>query len=65
MAFRLASSGAAFVAVMALFGAAQSWWAVAVLPAAVLTGLAFATPAAAWARHRTSRRHRSPPCSGS
>lgn len=48
MTFRLASSGAAFVAVMALFGATPSWWAVAVLPAAVLTGLAFATPASAW-----------------
>ena len=48
MAFRLATSGAAFIAVMALFGAARSWWTIAVLPAAVLTGLAFAIPAAAW-----------------
>jgi lipooligosaccharide transport system permease protein len=34
---------------MALFGAARSWWSLAVLPAAVLTGLAFAAPASAWA----------------
>ncbi|HEY2795334.1 MAG TPA: ABC transporter, partial [Micromonosporaceae bacterium] len=46
--FRLVSSSAAFIAVMACFGAARSWWALAVLPAATLTGLAFATPTAAW-----------------
>jgi ABC-type polysaccharide/polyol phosphate export permease len=49
IAFRVLSSSAAFVAVMAVFGASDGWWALAVLPAALLTGLAFATPAAAWA----------------
>jgi lipooligosaccharide transport system permease protein len=49
IAFRLLSSSAAFVAVMAVFGASDGWWALAVLPAALLTGLAFAAPAAAWA----------------
>jgi ABC-type polysaccharide/polyol phosphate export permease len=47
--FRLFTSSAAFVAVMAAFGVASGWWALAALPAAVVTGLAFATPAAAWA----------------
>jgi lipooligosaccharide transport system permease protein len=46
--FRLVTSSAAFLAVMSLFGAARSWWTIAVLPAAVLTGLAFAVPMAAW-----------------
>ena len=49
IAFRVLSSSAAFVAVMAAFGASDGWWALAVLPAALLTGLAFAAPAAAWA----------------
>jgi lipooligosaccharide transport system permease protein len=49
MAFRVLTSSAAFVAVMALFGASDGWWTLAVLPAALLTGLAFAAPAAAWA----------------
>jgi Nod factor-specific ABC transporter NodJ protein len=47
--FRLLSSSAAFVAVMAMFGVAAGWWVVAAWPAAVLTGLAFAAPVAAWA----------------
>jgi ABC-type polysaccharide/polyol phosphate export permease len=49
IAFRVLSSSAAFVAVMAVFGASDGWWALAVLPAALLTGLAFAAPVAAWA----------------
>jgi lipooligosaccharide transport system permease protein len=49
IAFRVLSSSAAFVAVMAVFGASDGWWALAVLPAALLTGIAFAAPAAAWA----------------
>jgi Nod factor-specific ABC transporter NodJ protein len=49
IAFRLLTSSAAFVAVMAVFGIASGWWVLAALPAAVLTGLAFAAPAAAWA----------------
>lgn len=46
--FRLATSCAAFILVMVAFGVTSGWWAVAVLPAALLTGLAFATPLAAW-----------------
>jgi Nod factor-specific ABC transporter NodJ protein len=49
IAFRVLSSSAAFIVVMAFFGATPSWWALAVLPAALLTGMAFAAPAAAWA----------------
>jgi Nod factor-specific ABC transporter NodJ protein len=49
IAFRLLTSSAAFVAVMAVFGIAAGWWVLAALPAALLTGLAFAAPAAAWA----------------
>ncbi|HEY2595217.1 MAG TPA: ABC transporter permease, partial [Chloroflexota bacterium] len=46
--FRLATSCAAFILVMLAFGVTSGWWALAVLPAALLTGLAFATPLAAW-----------------
>ncbi len=49
IAFGVASSAAAFVVVMAAFGASRGWWALAVVPAALLTGMAFAAPAAAWA----------------
>jgi ABC-type polysaccharide/polyol phosphate export permease len=49
IAFRVLSSSAAFVAVMVLFGASDGWWALAVLPGALLTGIAFAAPVAAWA----------------
>jgi lipooligosaccharide transport system permease protein len=38
-----------FVVVMAAFGLIRSWWAVLLLPASVLLGLAFAAPSAAWA----------------
>jgi lipooligosaccharide transport system permease protein len=47
--FRVLTSSAAFIAVMAVFGVAGSWWVIAALPAALLTGLAFAAPTAAWA----------------
>ena len=47
--FRLITSSGAFVAVMAVFGVASGWWVLATLPAAILTGLAFAAPIAAWA----------------
>lgn len=47
--FRLATTSAAFVAVMALLGAAPSPLAVLDVPGAVLTGLAFAAPATALA----------------
>jgi len=46
---RLAMNSAIFLAVMAVFGAVASPWALAALPAAVLTGLAFAAPVEAWA----------------
>jgi lipooligosaccharide transport system permease protein len=49
MTFRVAVSAAVFTAVMAAFGTARSGWAALALPAAVLTGLAFAAPVAAWA----------------
>ncbi len=46
---RIAMNCALFLAVMTAFGAAKSAWALAALPVAVLTGLAFATPIEAWA----------------
>jgi lipooligosaccharide transport system permease protein len=46
---RLAMNAAVFLAVMAAFGAIASPWALAALPVAVLTGLAFAAPVEAWA----------------
>jgi ABC-type multidrug transport system permease subunit len=47
--FRVVTSSAAFIGVMVVFGVASGWWALAALPAALLTGLAFAAPTAAWA----------------
>jgi lipooligosaccharide transport system permease protein len=41
-------NSAVFLVVMAAFGAVRSAWAVVCLPAAVLTGLAFATPIEAY-----------------
>jgi Nod factor-specific ABC transporter NodJ protein len=49
MAMKIALSAVAFVAVMAAFGAADSWLVILTVPAATLTGLAFATPTAAFA----------------
>ena len=47
---RIAMNSACFVVVMAAFGLIRSPWAVLLLPAAVLTGFAFADPdCAAWA----------------
>ncbi len=46
---RIAMNSACFVLVMAAFGLIRSWWAVLLLPAATLLGVAFATPSAAWA----------------
>ncbi len=48
MALRIAMSATAFFVVMLAFGVARSPLAILALPAAVLTGFAFATPAAAW-----------------
>jgi len=52
-ALRLLMNCAMFLAVMAAFGAVRSPVAIAELPAAVLTGLAFAGPVEAWAITRT------------
>jgi lipooligosaccharide transport system permease protein len=49
VAFRLLTSSAAFLLVMLAFRVAGGWSALGVLAAAVLTGMAFAAPAAAWA----------------
>jgi lipooligosaccharide transport system permease protein len=46
---RIAMNSAVFLVAMYAFGAARSPWAVLGLPAATLTGLAFAAPVAAWA----------------
>ena len=46
---RLSMNMTIFFAIMAAFGAIESAWAVACLPVAVLTGLAFATPLDAFA----------------
>ncbi|HET9897275.1 MAG TPA: ABC transporter permease [Streptosporangiaceae bacterium] len=48
-AMRLCMNSAVFMVVMAGFGAIHSAWVIAALPAAVLTGLAFATPVEAFA----------------
>jgi lipooligosaccharide transport system permease protein len=48
-AFRLAVGCVPFLAAMAAFGAISSPLAVFALPVAILTGLAFAAPVAAWA----------------
>jgi lipooligosaccharide transport system permease protein len=49
MAIRLTMNSAIFLAIAAAFGSVRSAWAIAALPAAVLTGVAFAAPVAAWA----------------
>lgn len=57
IALRIAMNCACFVAFMAALGLIRSAWAVLLLPAALLTGLAFAAPTAAWVillRHETS-----------
>jgi lipooligosaccharide transport system permease protein len=46
---RLLMNSGIFLAVMAAFGAARSPAVIAALPAAILTGLAFAAPVEAWA----------------
>jgi lipooligosaccharide transport system permease protein len=49
MIMRIAMNAAIFTVVMCAFGAAKSAWVVLAWPVAVLTGLAFAAPIAAWA----------------
>jgi len=46
---RLLTSGAIYMAVIAAFGGFHSWLGVFALPAAMLTGMAFSTPFAAYA----------------
>jgi lipooligosaccharide transport system permease protein len=50
---RLSMNFAVFLAVAAALGGVRSPWALAALPVAVLTGLAFATPIEAWSVTRT------------
>jgi len=50
---RLAMNSVIFVTIMAAFGAVRSPWVLAAVPAAVLTGLAFAAPIEAYAVSRT------------
>ena len=52
VAFRVGTSAALFLAVLVLFGAAESVLVVLALPAALLTGLAFAAPITAFAATR-------------
>ena len=49
VALRLTMNCAIFLAVAAALGAVQSVWAIAALPVAVLTGMAFTAPIEAWA----------------
>jgi lipooligosaccharide transport system permease protein len=48
IALRVALNSACFVIIMAAFGLIRSAWAAGLLPAAVLLGVAFAAPVAAW-----------------
>jgi lipooligosaccharide transport system permease protein len=50
---RLSMNSVVFLAVAAALGGVHSRWALAALPVAVLTGLAFAAPIEAWAVTRT------------
>jgi lipooligosaccharide transport system permease protein len=49
LVFRVVSASAVFLAVTALFGAVHSWWAILVLPATGLLGVAIASPVFAFA----------------
>jgi lipooligosaccharide transport system permease protein len=53
VSLRLVMNCTIFLAVATAFGAVRSWWMLASVPVAVLTGLAFATPIEAWAVTRT------------
>ena len=54
MATRIASTSAVYVVVIAVFGGINSFWGILALPAALLVGLAFTTPTAAYAATRDS-----------
>jgi lipooligosaccharide transport system permease protein len=49
VATRMAANAVVFVAVMSAFGASHSAWVIAVIPAGVLTGMAFSAPITAFA----------------
>ena len=49
VAFRVTTAASLFLAVLVLFGAADSWLVLLTVPAALLTGLAFAAPVSALA----------------
>ena len=53
LTLRLTMNGAIFLAVATALGGVRSPWALAALPVAVLTGLAFGTPIEAWSVTRT------------
>jgi lipooligosaccharide transport system permease protein len=54
MAMRIALNVSIFTVVMAAFGAPRSWWVLLAWPSAVLLGLAFAAPVAAWSVRQTT-----------
>lgn len=54
MAARVATAVVSYLIVMAAFGAILSFWAIAVLPVGILTGMAFAAPLAAFAVRQQS-----------
>ena len=54
MASRVAATSAIYLAIIAAFGAVDSWLAVFTLPAVTLLGLAFSVPTAAYAATQTS-----------
>lgn len=49
MVMRITLNALIFVVIMSAFGAPRSLWVILALPCAVLTGVAFAAPIAAWA----------------
>jgi lipooligosaccharide transport system permease protein len=54
MTTRVASTSVVYLAVISAFGGVDSFWALLALPAAVLVGLAFSAPLAAYAATRDS-----------
>ncbi|MEM9034867.1 MAG: ABC transporter permease [Actinomycetota bacterium] len=54
MVARVAMSVVAFYAVIVVAGATESWWVIAAVPVAVLTGTAFAACLQAWSVGRTT-----------
>ena len=54
IAARIGMATGSYLVVMAAFGTTLSWWSIAVLPVGILTGMAFATPLAAFAVRQES-----------